>query len=55
MIKIKERAIRNMSYEARLKNYEKEKDELFRKIWEQHLSTAEIAQAHRDLAKKWNV
>jgi hypothetical protein len=50
---ISERAIRAMPYETRLRFYEREKDELFLRI--SNMSTAEIAKAHSDLARKWMV
>ena len=42
-----------MPYESRLKNYEREKNELFYKI--KDMSAAEVAEAHRNLAQKWRV
>ena len=51
--KISDRAIRAMPYESRLKNYEREKDELFFKI--RNMTAAEVAEAHRKLAEKWRV
>ena len=53
MIKISERTIRAMPYESRLRNYEKEKDQLFLKI--RDMSASEVAEAHRKLAEKWKV
>ena len=51
--KISDRAIRAMPYESRLKNYEREKDELFFKIC--NMTASEVAEAHRKLAEKWRV
>lgn len=50
---ISDRAIRVMPYDSRLKNYEREKDELFFKI--RNMTAAEVAEAHRKLAEKWRV
>lgn len=50
---LSERAIRTMSYESRLRNYEKEKDELFFKI--RNMSASEVSEAHRKLAEKWRM
>ena len=50
---LSERAIRNLPYESRLRNYEKEKDELFFKI--RNMTAAEVSEAHRKLAEKWRV
>lgn len=48
-----ERVISNMPYAFRLRNYEKEKQELF---YEMHrLSSVEIQARHRALAEKWQV
>lgn len=52
-MKISERAIRAMPYDTRLKNYEREKDELFFKI--RNMSAAEVSEAHRKLAEKWRI
>ena len=48
-----EREIRKMPYDKRLRMYEEEKDELFRKSVK--MSAAEISAAHAELARKWNV
>lgn len=45
--------IKHMSYDERLRNYEREKDELFSKI--NRMSSAEVAEAHRALVEKWGV
>lgn len=50
---ISDRAIRAMPYESRLKNYEKEKDELFSRI--RNMSAEDVSKAHQELAKKWRV
>lgn len=50
---VSSRAIRAMPYESRLKNYEREKNELFARI--RDMSAAEVAKAHAELAKKWRV
>ena len=50
---LSERAIRNLPYESRLRNYEKEKDALFFKI--RDMNASEVAEAHRRLAEKWRV
>ena len=44
MTKLSEHAIRAMPYEQRLKNYEREKNDLFYKI--AHLSAAEVQEKH---------
>lgn len=51
--KISDRAIRAMPYESRLKNYEREKDELFFKI--RDMTAEEVSEAHQKLAKKWRL
>ena len=53
MTKLTEAAIRAMPYEQRLKNYEREKNELFFKI--SHLSAAEVQEKHNELIRKWRV
>ena len=53
MTKINEQAIKAMPYEQRLKNYEREKNELFYKI--SHLSAAEVQEKHQELIRKWRV
>lgn len=53
MTKLSERAIRAMPYEQRLKNYEREKNELFYKI--SHMSAAEMREKHQELVRKWRV
>ena len=53
MTKISEQAIRAMPYEQRLKNYEREKNDLFYKI--AHLSAAEVQEKHNELIRKWRV
>lgn len=52
-MKIRERAIRNMPYETRLKQYQKEKEELFYKI--KNLTAEEVSQRHKALADKWRI
>lgn len=51
--KITERAIRAMPYDARLKHYEREKNELFMKI--SNMPAAEVQKKHEELVKKWRV
>lgn len=46
-----ERAIRSMPYELRLEYYEREKNKMFSQI--KDLPAADVADAHRELAKKW--
>ena len=53
MTKLTEAAIRAMPYEQRLKNYEREKNDLFYKI--SHLSAAEVQEKHNELIRKWRV
>ena len=53
MTKLTESAIRAMPYEQRLKNYEKEKSDLFYKI--SHLSVEEVQEKHNELIRKWRV
>ena len=53
MTKLSEQAIRSMPYEQRLKNYEREKNDLFYKI--AHLSAAEVQEKHQELIRKWRV
>ena len=48
-----EREIRRMPYDKRLRMYEEEKDELFRRSV--NMSAADISVAHAELARKWNV
>lgn len=50
---LSERAIRAMPYESRVKQYEREKAELFYKI--RDMSASEVAEAHRKLAEKWRM
>lgn len=50
---LSERAIRAMPYDMRLRNYEREKNELFDRI--AHMSAVEVAKAHAELAEKWRV
>ena len=50
---LNERAIRSMPYDMRLRNYEREKNELFDRI--AHMSAGEVAKAHAELAEKWRV
>ena len=47
------RAIRAMPYDMRLRNYEREKNELFDRI--AHMSAGEVAEAHAELARKWGI
>jgi len=42
-----------LPYQVRLKNYHKEKDELFYQL--KDLSPAEIEQKQRELVRKWRV
>lgn len=53
MTKLTEAAIRAMPYEQRLKNYKREKNELFYKI--SHLSASEVQEKHNELIRKWRV
>ena len=53
MTKISEQAIKAMPYEQRLKNYEREKNELFYKV--SNLSAAEMRERHQELVRKWRV
>lgn len=46
-------AIRAMPYEMRLRNYEREKNELFSRIGS--MTLREVAKAHADLVEKWRV
>ena len=50
---LSERAIRSMPYELRLQNYEREKNAMFSQI--KDLPAADVADAHRELARKWKV
>ena len=50
---LSDRAIRAMPYELRLRNYEREKNELFMQI--RDLPAHAVAEAHRELAEKWRV
>lgn len=57
MIKTKKkpvgRHIRCMSYQERLRNYEREKESLFYRIAD--LPASEVAKAHAELVRKWGV
>lgn len=53
MKKLSERAIRAMTYESRLKNYEREKQELFMKS--AHLPEEEVQTKHQELIRKWQI
>ena len=46
-------AIRAMSYQARLRHYEREKNDLFFQI--RDLPACEVARRHEELARKWMV
>lgn len=45
--------IRRMPYEERIRNYEREKNELFYEL--AALPAAEIARRHEELREKWQV
>ena len=51
--KISNPVIRMMNYDQRVRNYEREKNELFDKI--SNLSAIEVSEAHRKLAEKWGI
>lgn len=53
MTKLSDRAVRSMPYDVRLRNYEREKNELFYKI--SHMSAKEVQEKHNELIRKWNV
>ena len=42
-----------MPYELRIQNYEREKDVLFMKI--RDMPAEAVAEAHKELARKWKV
>lgn len=48
-----ERAIRSMPYDLRIRNYEREKDQMFSRI--AGLPAEEVSRMHRELAEKWKV
>lgn len=51
--KIPKESKRGMSYEERIRGYEREKNELFYKI--ASMPAAEVAKAHEALIKKWGI
>ena len=53
MTKLTERAIRAMPYEIRIQHYNREKDELLRKMT--HIPAAELQSRLEELVKKWKV
>ena len=53
MTKLTEHAIKAMPYEQRLRNYEREKNDLFFKI--AHMSASEVQEKHNELIRKWRV